>query len=168
MAGDVLHACARLAGDEALGQIRFHVPPTHALARFLLQYKSIHEMHILGIPYGMMAFVNLGETLESLIPEWESLLAQSGLRDVRVETTLLVDKDSYRIRANKGAIDVAQAAGANKITLSEPNLMHLITGYRYPEDTLNEKRRMLIPHARALIETIFPKRHPYVWLLDRF
>ncbi|HUW62918.1 MAG TPA: GNAT family N-acetyltransferase [Candidatus Bathyarchaeia archaeon] len=168
VAGDVLYACARLAGDEALGQIRFHVPPTHALARVLLQYKSIHEMHILGIPYGMMAFVNLGEALESLIPEWENLLEQSALRDVRVEATLLVDKNAYRIRANKGAIDVAQAAGANKVTLSASNLMHLATGYRHPEDVLDEKRRMLTSEARALIETIFPKRNPYVWLLDRF
>ena len=168
VAGDLLHACARLAGDEALAQIRFHAPPTHALARFLLQYKSIHEMHILGIPYGMMAFVNLGETLESLIPEWENLLAQSSLRDLRVEATLLVDNDAYRIRANKGAVDVAQAAGPNKISLSPSNLAHLVTGYRYPEDILDEKRRMLTPEARILIETIFPKRHPYVWLLDRF
>jgi len=167
-AGDLLHTCAKLAADEALGQIRFHVPPTHALARFLLQYKSSHEMHILGVPYGMMALVNIGETLESMIPEWESQLEQSALRDERIEFTILLDREPYRIRANKGAIDVAQVTGPNKVTLTRANLIYLITGYRYAEDILNEKRRMLTPHSRALVETIFPKRNPYVWLLDRF
>lgn len=166
--GDLLHVCARLAADEALARIRFHVPPTHSLARFLLQYQSIHEMHILGVPYGMMALVNTGETLESMIPEWESHLQHSALRDQRIEATLLVDREAWRIRANKGAIDVAQATGSNKITLTPGNLIHLITGYRHAEDILNQKRRMLTPNARALVETIFPKRNPYVWLLDRF
>lgn len=168
MAADILSACAKLAAEEALGHIRFQMPPNHALARFLLQYKTIHEMRILGIPYGMMAFVNIGEALESLMPEWENLLESSALRDQRIETTLLVDGEAYRIRANKCAIDVAQTIGSNKITLTKHNLMHLVTGYRHPEDILDEKRRMLTPQARNLIQTIFPKRNPYVWLLDRF
>jgi len=117
---------------------------------------------------GMMAFIDVGESLESLIPELESLLAKSAARDYRTEVTLLVDKEPFRVRANRGAVDVAQVSGCNKTSVSGAELMHLITGYRHVEDILNAQRRIVAPEARALLAVLFPKRSPYVWTFDRF
>jgi predicted acetyltransferase len=164
----VLDACAQRAGEETVGRIQFMVPPRHVFARFLLQFKTTHHMHIVRDSGGMMAFVNLEETLESLIPEWESLLAESNLFDRRVEVTLLVDGAHYRLRANRGAMDVTPYAGINKVSLSAADLMHLVTGYFYVEDILAKRRRMITAEARALLEVTFPKRDPYVWQFDRF
>ena len=164
----VLAACGRLASDETVGRIHFLVPPPHAFARFLLLYRSTHEMRIVRDSGGMMAFVNLGETLESLIPEWEGLLAKSALRDSRVEFTLLVDETHYRVRAHHGAIDVAQSPGKNKIGLGMADLMRLMTGYVHADDVLDARRRIITEEARALFNVLFPKRSPYVWQFDRF
>jgi hypothetical protein len=46
--------------------------------------------------------------------------------------------------------------------------MHLVTGYRFLDDVLAQRRRILSPEARLLLAALFPKRTPYVWLLDRF
>ena len=165
---ELLGACAKVAAEEAAGRIRFLVPPPHPFARFLLQYKSVHEMHVVRDCGGMMAFVNIAEALENLIPEWESLLAKSAAREFRTEVTLFVDRAPYRIRANRGAVDIAQLSGGNKVSLSAADLMHLVTGYRYLEDVLNARRRLISPEARALLATLFPKRCPYVWDFDRF
>lgn len=165
---EILSSCVRVASEEAVSRIRFLCPPPHPFARFLLQYKSIHEMRIVRDSGGMMAFVNLGEALESMIPEWESLLAKSSLRDTRIEITFLVDRVSYRVRAQRGAIDVASTPGVNKVGLTCEELMHLITGYRHAQDIINIRRRILSPESRALLEVLFPKRTPYVWLADRF
>jgi predicted acetyltransferase len=164
----VLIECARLAKEEAVGSIHFMVPPPHPFARFLLQFRSSHEMQILRDEGGMMAFVNTGEALEHMIPEWESLLASSGARGYRTEFTLLIDRVAYRVRANRGAMDVATAVGKNKLSLSAADFMHMLTGYRYVEDILAKTRRMLTPEAHELILALFPKRSPYVWPYDRF
>jgi len=166
--GNVLHACAKLAADEAVGRIRFLAPPRHPFARFLLQFTSTHEMQIVRDYGGMMAFVDEPEALESLIPEWESLLARSALRDQNIEVTLVVDRVYYRVRAHRGSIDIAQGTGKNKVSLSGADLIHLVTGYRYVQDILAARRRLLTLEARHLLTVLFPKRDPYIWPFDRF
>lgn len=166
--GDVLAVCAQLAVDEAVGKLRFLVPPPHLFAHYLLHFKSAHEMRLTPDSGGMMSFVNIGETLESLIPEWESLLAKSWLRDARVEATLLVEGAFYRVRATHGAIDIAQNAGKNKLTVSGSELVQMTTGYAHTEDIIGAKRRMLTDEAKEFLGVIFPKRCPYVWTFDRF
>jgi predicted acetyltransferase len=165
---EVLAACARLAAEESMGRVLFLVPPPHPFARYLLLHRSTHEMRVVRDSGGMLAFVNLAEALENLIPEWESLLSLSALREQRIEFTFLVDKIAYRVRANRGAIDVANASGKNKVSLTSSELMHLVTGYRYVEDILAARRRLITSEARALIEVLFPKRSAYVWEFDRF
>ena len=164
----VLAACAQTASEETVGRLQFLTPPCHVFARFLLQYKTTHQMHVVRDSGGMMAFVNLGEALESLIPEWEYLLSGSSLCDRRIELTLLVDGGHTRVRANRGAIDIAPYPGANKVSLSSADLIRLVTGYLHVEDVLAKRRRLITTEARALFSVLFPKRDPYVWTFDRF
>ena len=164
----VVREAARIAQSEEITQVRFCVPPIHPLARFLAQFNSTHEARIDHDAGGMMAFVNIAESLESMVPEWDSLLAKSVARELRTEFTLVIDKAPYRIRANRGAIDVATMAGACKIGLKSGDLMHLVTGYRHPGDILDERRCIMTTDARILFSAIFSKRHPYVWRFDRF
>ncbi len=164
----IMALCAARAREECAGRIRFHVPPMHPLARYLRQYTSLHETRFVRERGGMMAFVNLGEALEHMIPEWEGCLGPGILRDARIELTLIADGAPYRVRANRGALDIAQAAGRNKVGITARELMQLLAGYRAVDDILGQSRRLLTGDARGLLHAIFPKRDPYVWLLDRF
>ncbi|HEO72225.1 MAG TPA: GNAT family N-acetyltransferase [Candidatus Hydrogenedentes bacterium] len=164
----LLKACSDLAAQEHAGRLRFQLPPPHPFARFLLQYTSTHEMRLVRDRGGMMAFVDLDEALESMIPEWESRLTASVARDERIELTLVVDRAPYRVRANRGAVDVALASGTNKVSLTAGELMHLVTGYRYAPDVLAARRRSMTAQSRTFFNILFPKRHPYVWHFDRF
>lgn len=164
----VISAAAKLASDESAGSVRFYVPPPHPLARYLLQFRSTHEMRVERNAGGMMTFVDVLESFENLIPEWESLLAKSTARELRTEFTFCVNGAAYRVRANRGAVDVAAVPGKNKVTVSIGDLMHLVTGYRYVEDILADRRCLVAPEARCLMSVLFPKRTPYVWRFDRF
>ncbi len=164
----ILAATGAMAAEASLGHIRYHVPPSHPFARFLLQFKCRHEMQTTHDEGGMMRFINIAETLENLIPEWESLLGESVARDYRTEFTLVVDNACYRLRANRGAVDVALAPGKNKVSMTSQDLMHVVTGYRYLEDVLNARWSICTAEARQLMNTLFPKRAPYVWPFDRF
>ncbi|MCC6145749.1 MAG: GNAT family N-acetyltransferase [Candidatus Hydrogenedentes bacterium] len=167
--GAVLHACAAAARKHFLPRIRFHVPPQHPFTNHLIRYRSIHETRMTRDGGGMMALVNLGETLESMIPEWESLLQVSAAREFRTEVTFVIDgAATYRVRVNRGAVDIANSAGKNKLSLSSRDLLQLLTGYRFLDEILNSERRILTLESRQLLASIFPKRTPYVWLMDRF
>ena len=164
----LLAQCSAMAREEVTGRIRFLVPPSHPFAHFLLQYDSTHETKVSRESGGMMTLVDVGEALENMIPEWENLLSRSAWRGERTEITLLVDNRPYRIRANRGAIDVAQAAGRNKFGLEAGELMQLMAGYSYVDGILYAERRLLTVEAKELLTTLFPKRNPYVWPFDRF
>ncbi|MBI5095681.1 MAG: GNAT family N-acetyltransferase [Candidatus Hydrogenedentes bacterium] len=164
----VLSACAAYAVEHNLGKMRFYAPPGHPFARFLLQIKSTHEMRVERDAGGMMAPIDIGETLEHMIPEWESLLARSAARELRTEFALVVNHANFRVRANRGAIDVASAPGENKLSVSLTELIQLLTGYLHLDDVIAARRRLIRHEARQLLTALFPKRNPYVWRFDRF
>jgi hypothetical protein len=164
----VVGAAGALAEARGLATVRFQVPPSHTFARYWLQFPSVHETRIYRDAEGMMCFINTEEALESMVPEWESRLAESGARDLSGEFTFVVDGQPFRVRARRGAIDVAAEPGPAKISVTPTDLMHLVTGYVYPEDTLNGLRHGVTAEARTLFATIFPKRTPYMWIYDRF
>lgn len=166
--GALLHACAAHALDHHAPQIRFAAPPCHTFLKYLLQFESKYEMHVRRNRDGMLAIVNLEETLESMLPEWESGLARSALLRERTEVTLLVEKKPYRIRANRGAIDVTPGSGENKMSLSMAEFVQLLSGYRYLDEILDSRRRILNTQGKALLRVLFPKRLPFVWPLDHF
>ncbi|HQE83069.1 MAG TPA: GNAT family N-acetyltransferase [Candidatus Hydrogenedentes bacterium] len=168
LCGSVLRACASIAEEESLAHLRIHCPPPHPMARYMLEFKSRHETLISRNSGGMLAFVDIDETFEHMIPEWERCVKNSGVHDLRTEATLIIEGAPYRVRANRGAIDIARVPGMGKVGLRSGEMMHLLTGYRHAEDILAAKQCLLSPDARALLCAIFPKRHPFVWPFDRF
>lgn len=162
----VLNACMTLAKTEFASRIRFTVPPSHPFVRYLLQYRSDHEMHVSRDSNGMIAVVNIEETLECMIPEWESRLVEA--KDLCAEATLVVERKPYRIRAHHGAVNVVAMNGTNKVSLSRVELAQLISGARHLDEMLAVKRRAVNASGTALLTTIFPRRTPYIWHIDRF
>lgn len=168
LCGALLNAAAREAHAQFLGVMRFCAPPDHPLIRHLVRFRSDHEMATHRDGNGMMALVHTGETLESMIPEWESRLQRHFPADGRAEATLAVNRALFRVRAIHGAIDVGPGGGANKFSLSPQELMQLITGHRHLEEVLSTKRRIINQDGLALLRVLFPKRSPFVWQADRF
>lgn len=164
----VLAAIAQAAARAGFSRLRLTAPPGHAFARFLRQYPSVHQMHITRSGGAAVALVNVGEALEGLIPEWEGLIARHAVRDDRAEFTLVVEGKSYRVRANRGAVDVAPQTGQNKLSLTLYELTALVVGVLGADDVLVHNPRLLRAEARELFYALFPKRVPFIWPRDRF
>lgn len=159
---------AQWAHDHCLSVLKVVAPPSHPFIQFIAKFESVHETINRRDSEGMMAIVNLGETLESMIPEWENQMLSSALLRERISLTLVVERSSYRIRNNLGVLDICPGVAENKFSVSSQELLQLLTGYRHFEDVVGEKRRMLSPKARQFLAVLFPKRTPFVWPFDRF
>jgi len=167
-ASALLYHLAQWAHDKYLSILRISAPPFHPFIRYVTQFTSTHETLNIRNGEGMMAVLNLEETLESMLPEWESLLAASALNNAKVEVSIFVGRQAFHIRANRGVVDIGAGGAENKLSLSAQDLIHLLSGYRHLEDVLAQKRRILSPAAQEFLSVIFPKRAPYVWPFDRF
>lgn len=164
----LLQAVADFARGMLMPEVHFHGPPGHPLIEFLCQFRSTHTMELARGEGGMMSIVNPAETLESMIPEWESRLAQLGGRELKTELTLLVERVPMVVRCHHGALSILRQTGPNKLSLSQEEFVQLLTGYRHLGEVLGAKRRIIHQSALSLAEAMFPKRHPYVWRADRF
>ena len=164
----LLEAVAQHARAQLLHEVHFHGPPSHPMVEHLHQVRSRHVMELTSGEGGMLAMVNLGETLESMIPEWESQLHALGERTLNAELTLYIDRVPFQLCCHRGAIAIQRQPGVNKLSLTSEEFIHLLTGYRHLPEVLAARRRILRPEGVALAQAVFPKRHPYVWRADRF
>jgi predicted acetyltransferase len=166
---EVLAWCAEFAINHLHDTVRYHLPPEHPLAWYLRTFPSSHETRFVRDRDGMMCLVDIGEALESCVPEWESRVRDLAVSGVSTELTLYVNGVPYRIRSNRGVIDVSEnSTGRNKFVLTAQQLTRLIVGYERWQDIYFEERRLINPDARALLPVLFPKRNPYVHPFDRF
>jgi len=163
----VLAICGDKANEAGASSIRFSIPPTHPFAAYLRRFPCTVQTHYPADGGAMLSLCDVGETLESLVPEWEARIAETIAVTWRNEVTLLVDGHAFRIRNTRGALDIAALSGRNKVSLSRADLVRLIMGFD-PSDDLVPRRKMLADsEARTLLRAIFPPRHPHLWPLDR-
>ena len=165
---EVMAYCNQVARDSFKPSIHFSLPPEHPFAHYLTRYASIHERKLQREEGGMMRFIDVPEALESMLPEWESRLQNSLLREFRCEITLMTDDRSFCVHANRGAIDVLPGMGKNKFSVTDTELIQLVTGYVHLDGVYRKQARLVNSHGKALLNILFPKRNPYVYTFDRF
>lgn len=164
----IVYFLLKLADKFGCKIIRFLSPPNYVLFEWIEEL-GIEIKKISGsrFPIGMAKLLNLEETFESLTPEWEKILFESPLRHEDIEITFIVDSKALTVYSRKGNISVFNKMGKNKITLDMDNLVNLVLGLESGEDLISTTYFGVSENARELIKTIFPKRFPYVWYLDR-
>lgn len=148
--------------------IIFHIPPEHPLTPRLNALPSTTERrHDANAPNGLLRIIDLDETLESMIPEWEHQVHKSLLREMDCEVTLIIDATPYRIRVHYGVIDIAKQLGKNKFTLSPQTFTQILNGFEHLDEIWSHDRRLINREGKALLHVLFPKRSPYITPLDR-
>lgn len=163
----LLAHCNRYARDKLLHQVNYRLPEEHPLNRFLMSRSEGLPGPVLHESVGSLRILDVDETLESMVPEWESRLEKSLLRELDEEVTLFVDKMPYRIRTHYGVIDIARQSGRNKFSLDHATFTRLITGIVRMSDIFETSPRLISPEGKAMLETIFPSRYPTLNYLDR-
>lgn len=121
-------------------------------------------IHTHDVPEGFAACIDPDELFQSMVPEWESLLAATVDEDR--ELTVVVSGTPYRIRCHHGAVTVDTENGSNRIALTPAQLTHALLGAVDPESILRQEMRLLNAAAVEFFKSLFPLREPGISPID--
>ena len=119
---------------------------------------------------GMARIVNLRSFCRRITPELSRTLAASNLANASIALHLATDAGGLIIAAASGRLHAEPAALPPRGTIIMPQavLVKLVFGYDHPERILARAGLRLRRAERQFICTLFPRRQPYFWALDRF
>ncbi len=165
-AGDPHQALAVLAelyrqgGYEKLAC--FSLPHQHPLLRLLRKGSLIVEERYFAVSGWRVRIVNLGSTLQKLLPLFEERLAQSRFADW--QGTLLLDggRPDWQalLRIQQGRVQVEPPGPAENILPAGADLARFLIGSADPDEIAAQAGMQTSPTAAALARVLFPDLHP--------
>jgi len=119
---------------------------------------------------GMARIIDLASFSRNLEPELQRRLRASPLAGKRIVLPIATELGGMVIEANSGTLQVEATGAAPRgcVSISQSLLTRLAFGYDEPDRLLERSGVRLKPAQRELLCTIFPRRRPYFWALDRF
>ena len=174
----ILAACHNWAGEEALQsgkemrRILLAQPPEGPAAD-AARHRNAGFMQNHSLAADSMARVlDVGRLLTALVPELEERY-RSAKSDYEGAVTFATDIGSATLEVTRDGIGVRGAGGAgaaNGVTLSLPQatLARLALGAFSPRDLLARLDAPVGEKTAKILETLFPFRHPHMYIPDRF
>jgi len=119
---------------------------------------------------GMGRIIDLNRFCRRLAPELHRRLQASPLAAERIVLPITTDLGGMIIAADSGRlrVEAADLPPRGCIRIPQPVLTKLAFGYDEPDKLLAREGVRLKAAQRLLLCTIFPRRQPYFWALDRF
>ncbi|HUW35458.1 MAG TPA: GNAT family N-acetyltransferase [Planctomycetota bacterium] len=158
---------ARGAGKE---EIMFLVPPVGPFAEACFERGGRLFEYITPNGGGMGRIIDLNRFCRRLAPELHRRLQASPLAAERIVLPITTDLGGMIIAADSGRlrVEAADLPPRGCIRIPQPVLTKLAFGYDEPDKLLAREGVRLKAAQRLLLCTIFPRRQPYFWALDRF
>jgi len=156
----ILCELARIAVARRCGEVELFMPSDHPFVVFTRRFgcRSTVTYHRMG--QGMMRILNQEPLFQQLLPALERRLPEQRRVRLRLET----DLGTVRLLLNpKGSRE-------SRVTLRAPQhtLMQLVVGYRSAEDVLLDEGVEARGPAAEVLDVLFGRQSPYVWLADWF
>ncbi len=165
----LLNAFAQRAIEKRCGEITLFIPPDHPFAEFVQRYGCEWRIKHPTRANGMMRLLNQAQFFDKIGPELERRVAHSRLagltRSLQIETGIGTTTLNFHHGKLTGSTDTP---AENTVTLPQGQLMQLITGCRGVQDLIADPDVHTRGQVRPLLEALFPRGHPYVWLADYF
>jgi predicted acetyltransferase len=168
----LLRAVAEQAVEKRCSEITFHLPPDHAFAeyaqRFGIRWTVTYPRH----SHGMMRILNQQPLFEKILSVLSDRLAKRA--DARAPEALSIETDLgvTTLGFGEGKVRLDGTRAPVRLSLSQDVLMQLIMGYRSARDVLTASGVDLVGMEEAellpLLEILFPKSVPYMWVSDYF
>jgi predicted acetyltransferase len=167
----LLYAFVQDAIEKRCGKITLYMPLDHPFAAFAQRYGGQWEIECPRDGGGMMRVLNQDTLFEKLAPE---LMQRRHASNSHTTGTLAIQTDLgvTIVQMQEGervTVSPSQDSSADlTLSLSQDKLMQLLAGYRPARDVLNDPDVHAQGDVLPVLDTLFPKAIPYVWLPDHF
>jgi predicted acetyltransferase len=164
----LLASLAEQAVTKRCEDIELHLPLDHPFGEFVQRHGAKWKLTYPRYGSGMMRVLNQQSFFEKIAPELERRLAVSPLAGYAGTLVLCTDLGTTSLTFNAGKLVVGTEDAAIRLELSQDRLVQLVMGYRSVRDVLNDPRVKVHGDVVPLLNTLFPRSHPYVWVADQF
>lgn len=148
--------------------IELYIPSDHPFGEFVQRYGAKWKITYPRYGSGMMRILNQQALFEKIAPEMERRLAASPLSGYTGTLALSTDLGTTSLAFGGGKLTVGAVDAAMRLELSQDRLVQLVMGYRSVRDAINDVDVEVMGDALALLNALFVKGYPYIWVADQF
>jgi len=160
---------AAQAVDKRCEDVQLFIPPDHPFAEYVQRFGAEWKVTYPRYGSGMLRLLNQQPFFEKIAPELERRLALSRYAGYTGALTFQTDLGTVALVINRGSIAVADGAREGlRLELSQDKLTQLVIGYRSARDVLNDSQVKAHGDVLPLLNILFPKGTPYIWVADHF
>ncbi len=165
----LLSAFAVQAVEKRCEDVQLFIPPDHPFAEYVQRFGAEWTVTYPRYGSGMLRLLNQQPFFEKLAPELERRVALSRSAGYTGALTFQTDLGNLALIINRGSITVAGKANEGpRLELSQDKLTQLAIGYRSARDVLNDPQVTAHGDVLPLLNILFPKGQPYIWVADHF
>lgn len=160
---------AAQAVEKRCEDVQLFIPPDHPFAEYVQRFGAEWTVTYPRYGSGMLRLLNQQPFFEKIVPELERRLALSRSAGYTGALTFQTDLGDLALVINRGSITLAgKASDGLRLELSQDRLTQLVIGYRSARDVLNDPLVKAHGDVLPLLNVLFPKGTPYVWVADHF
>jgi len=160
---------AAQAVEKRCEDVQLFIPPDHPFAEYVQRFGAEWTVTYPRYGSGMLRLLNQQPFFEKIVPELERRLALSRSAGYTGMLTLQTDLGTLALVINRGSIAVESGAREGlRLELPQDKLTQLVIGYRSARDVLNDPQVTAHGDVLPLLNILFPKGTPYIWVADHF
>ena len=160
---------AAQAVEKRCEDVQLFIPADHPFAEYVQRFGAEWAVTYPRYGSGMLRLLNQQSFFEKIAPELERRLALSRFADYTGTLTFHTDLGTVALVVNQGRIAVIDKAQEGlRLELSQDKLTQLAIGYRSARDVLNDPQVTAHGDVLPLLDILFPKGTPYIWVADHF
>ncbi len=160
---------AAQAVEKRCEDVLFFIPPDHPFAEYVQRFGAEWKVTYPRYGSGMLRLLNPPSFFEKIAPELERRLALSRSAGYTGMLTFQTDLGTLALVINRGRIAVESSAREGLcLELSQDKLTQLVISYRSARDVLNDAQVKAHGDVLPLLNILFPKGTPYIWVADHF
>lgn len=160
---------AAQAVNKRCEDVQLFIPSDHPFAEYVQRFGAEWTVTYPRYGSGMLRLLNQQPFFEKIAPELERRLALSRSAGYTGTLTFQTDLGTSTLVINRGSITVTDKAHEGlRLELSQDKLTQLAIGYRSARDVLNDPQVKAHGDVLPLLDILFPKGTPYIWVADHF
>ena len=169
--GGLLHHAAALAVERRVEKIAFHIPTDHAFADFCREQGCAAEVNTPRCSGGMARIINQQQTFAKAAAALSERVAATHLATWSGTVDVATDLETTRLVVKRGKVSLGKPVGRARVKLRCPQerLTQLLFGFQSIAFLRAHGTAKLTGRgAEDVIDALFPKGEPFMWIPDHF